>query len=541
MKLESIEVPALNRFASDYINDQSSAQFFDYSFRDPDVYRKRSAHLDSRTFFRTELAECIRDYMEDFPQSDETVYSLEKLKDSRSTVVIGGQQAGLLTGPLYSIHKIISIIKLAREQEKQLGRPVVPVFWIAGEDHDFLEVNHVYTESGDAMKKISYPEMPADKRMVSDIEFDKEQMVQWVKKVFGQFGERRYTKDMLAFVLDSVRESRTVTDMFSHLVMELFKQDGLLIIDSAFPGLRKLEKPMFRKIIERQSDITMSVLSQQQKIAEAGYSQAISMEPNAANLFYYYNHERLLLEYDRREEVFIDKTGTVSFTCGELLVELEQFPERFSNNVVTRPIMQEWLFPTLAFIGGPGEISYWGELQAAFRLCGLNMPPLVPRLNITLLEASIEAELDNLGLAAGKVIQSGIRQELSAYWENAIEDGIGDLAAEAREWLTGQYEKIASRIDGLDKGMTVLARKNLEYHLHQIDFLERKTEQRIQDRHRVVLDRYERVERHLHPNGAVQERTWNIFHYLNSYGPGLIRGLLELDYTFDGRHFAVKI
>ena len=147
MEMINLSLPATNRFATDYLAGVPEIQrFFHYRYQHSADYQARLIELNKRTFMRKELAECIEKYMERFPSSTEVKMSLEKLKKENSAVIIGGQQAGILTGPLYSIHKVISIIALARQKEKELNIPIVPIFWIAGEDHDFQEVNHIYLE-----------------------------------------------------------------------------------------------------------------------------------------------------------------------------------------------------------------------------------------------------------------------------------------------------------------------------------------------------------------------------------------------------------
>ncbi|HEY4553526.1 MAG TPA: bacillithiol biosynthesis cysteine-adding enzyme BshC, partial [Bacillaceae bacterium] len=342
MVLESIAVPATNRFASLYIDQQDPVKdFFHYPITD-EVFALRHTDLMERDFNREGLAQCIRNYMKRFPVSDKTNFSLEKLASPKSAVVIGGQQAGLLTGPLYTIHKIISIIKLAEEQEREMGVPVVPVFWIAGEDHDFLEINHVYTENQKKLRKISYPELPYEKVMASDFRYDKEKMHKWIDLVVEHLGEREHTKETMHFLHAAAEKGETVTDMFSYIIMALFKEYGLLVIDSADRQLRKLEVPLFQELIDKAEILTETVLNQQELIVKHGFGRAIELDQHASNLFYYDGNERLLLEWDPAHNRFMTKNGEHSFSKAELQDILTHHPERFSNNVVTRPLMQEW-------------------------------------------------------------------------------------------------------------------------------------------------------------------------------------------------------
>ncbi|MBS4193887.1 bacillithiol biosynthesis cysteine-adding enzyme BshC [Lederbergia citri] len=542
MELESIVIPATNDFASLYIEQKEPVKgFFHYDITENTVFEKRCRDLMSRNIDRAGIARVIENYMEKFPQSNKTILSLEKMRNEHSVVVIGGQQAGLLTGPLYSIHKIISIIKLAEEQERKLDRPVVPIFWIAGEDHDFLEINHVYAEAGQSLKKISFAGNNDEKKMTSHIYYNKDEMHQWVNTVFTHFGEKVHTKQLLSSLHSAIMQYDSITDLFSYIVMSLFKDYGLLIIDSADPALRRLEEPFFSRLIDQNVELSQAVLSQQKEIGSYGFKKAIEMEESAANLFYYLHNERILLDYDPQKDCFLSKKADFRMDNDSLQDLLRQKPENFSNNVVTRPLMQEWLFPTLAFIAGPGEIAYWGELKKAFEIVGNKMPPIIPRLNITFLEAALERDIHDLQLSIEDILKNGVTRNKALFLENVADKELQSILDDAKKYLEDQYDSIFKRLEESDRGLLPLARKNLSIHLNQLQFMEQKSNQSQEIKHQTILDKYSKIELHLLPNGAPQERIWNIFYYLNEMGEGFIHQLMEEAFVFDGTHKLIKI
>lgn len=542
MELESVDIPATNDFASLYIKQKEPVKgFFHYNITENAVFENRYEDVMKKKYNREELANCIDTYMKRFPHSKKIEESLSKLRDVSSTVVIGGQQAGLLTGPLFTIHKIISIIKLAEQQENLLGKPVVPVFWIAGEDHDFLEINHLFSESSNGMKKTSFTGMYDEKRMVSDIPYDQDQMLEWVNLIFEQFGERKHTKEMISLLQKAVQSYETFTDFFTYLVTYMFKDYGLLVIDSSNKQLRQLEKPYFSRLIEKNTEITSAVLSQQDVIKGNGFNLAMEIENSAANLFYYINNERILLDYDQTSQLFYSEKADLKFTKAELFDLLEQHPERFSNNVVTRPIMQEWLFPTLAFIAGPGEIAYWGELKGAFELLHNKMPPIIPRLNISFIEPAIERDVEELNLTLPHVIANGIDNERETFIRSVADDELTKITENVKEFLEAEYKGIYERVGEIDASLLPLAEKNLAFHLKQFNFLQNKVDLSIRSQHEVKINKYNRIGRHLSPDGSFQERIWNIFYYLNVHGEEFIHKLMELEFDFDGMHKMIKI
>lgn len=544
MEISHLSLPATNRFASNYLEQTADIQpFFHYKFNDTDSDWERISELKSRTFPREEIAAYIENFMSRFPTSPSVKNSLEKLKDEESVVVIGGQQAGILTGPLYTLHKVISIIKLAEQKEKELKIPVVPVFWIAGEDHDYQEVNHIFLPMDQKVDKWIYPERVQQKKMVSDIDLYKETCLSWAKNVIENFGETKHTRSILEFVEKQLAKSMTFVDFFAFIIMELFKDYGLLIVDSGDRQLRNLEKELFKKQIHHYDSITRALLEQQKEIEKKGFPITLDVSAEAANLFYYdqRTNERILLDFDRQKDQFVGKNGTITFTKEELLQLASDEPEKLSNNVVTRPLTQEWLFPTISFIAGPGEISYWAELKLVFEHFGIKLPPIVPRLNITLLDRTTETDLADLHLNLADVLSRGTDPEKQKFLESIKDQEVEALFLEAKEQLLKHYHLIEAKTEEVDKGLLPLLKKNESLVLKQIDFMEKKLEDSITLQHEVVLNKFARVDLALRPDGFPQERVWNVFYYLNQYGLTLVKDLMELPFIFDGSHKVIKM
>lgn len=544
MEMLNLSLPAANRFATDYLAGSAELQsFFHYNFKNNDEYTHRLDELKNRTFMRNELADHIQSFMSRYAHSDKIRSNIEKLRQENSVAVIGGQQAGILTGPLYTIHKVISILKLAEQKEAELGVPVVPVFWIAGEDHDYQEVNHVYVMNNNKHEKWIYPEKNLEKKMISEVCINKDLCYSWVEEIIETYGETKHTKEVLSFALNSLKSAESFVDFFASIIMELFKDSGLLIVDSGNKELRKLEKEYFMKQMNNHLEITAAVLKQQQQTEAAGFPNMIDINENAANLFFYDEevNERILLQFDPESGSFTGKNGEVSFSFDELHEIANEFPEKLSNNVVTRPLMQEWLFPTLAFIGGPGEIAYWAELKLVFEHFGLKMPPLVPRLNITILERSIETDLEELNLDLKEVLISGTGQHELKFIDSLKDREVEELFENLKSMLAEQYSNVREKSNGIDPVLLPLLEKNEAILMKQISFMEGKIVEAVCRKHDHILRKFTRVENALRPGGSPQERVWNPFFYLNKYGLSFVSDLLGLHFEFDGSHKIIKM
>ncbi|PGY10876.1 bacillithiol biosynthesis cysteine-adding enzyme BshC [Bacillus sp. AFS031507] len=544
MEILNLSLPATNRFASNYLEQSTEIEpFFHYRYNELTDDVKRVSELSNRSFPRIEVAEHIESFMKQFPSSEAVIKSVDKLKTNNSLVVIGGQQAGILTGPLYSIHKVISIIKLAEQKEEQLGVPVVPVFWIAGEDHDFQEVNHVFVPVNRKVDKWTYPERVVNKKMVSDIQLNKESCLAWVNNLIENFGETEHTNTLLEFAKEQISISTTFVDFFANIIMELFKDYGLLIVDSGNREFRLLQKEFLKSQILHHEAITNKLLEQQREIGKNGFPITLDAGEENANLFYYDQKmsERILLEYDRGNDRFVGKNGTLAFTREQLVVLAEESPANLSNNVVTRPLMQEWLFPTVAFIAGPGEISYWAELKLVFEHFDMKMPPIVPRLNITILDRSVETDVAELHLNLAEVLSFGTDKGRHQFLEAIKDKEVESLFSITKDQLVKQYKQIEAKTAELDRGLLPLFKKNEGYLLKEIDFLKKKLDEAVRLKHDNMIKKYARVDLALRPDGFPQERVWNVFYYLNQYGLNFINDLMTGRFEFDGRHKVMKI
>ncbi|MGG1247086.1 bacillithiol biosynthesis cysteine-adding enzyme BshC [Bacillus spizizenii] len=539
MQLTELSIKNQNVFVQHYIDGKEDmSSFFDYSIHNKDMWGERLKDLSSRFFAREELAAYLSSYHNKFGSSA-MQSAIEKLKDPSSAAVVGGQQAGLLTGPLYTIHKIISIIVLAKEQEKQLQVPVIPIFWVAGEDHDLDEINFVHTseENGPVKKKL--PQSYWKKSSAASTSLDQEKCAEWIDDVFAAFEETDHTNALLDNVKRCLRESVTFTDFFELLIADLFQEEGLVLLNSGDPGIKKLETAMFQKILRENDELARAVSDQQAFMREAGYKPIIESGKEQANLFYEYEGERFLIEKDNGQ--FVVNELDFTWTMDELYTHMEEHPERFSNNVVTRPLMQEYLIPTLAFIAGPGEINYWGELKQAFAVMGFKMPPVMPRLNITILERHIEKKLLERNISLQDAIERGTENQRETYFEHQIPEEFTAVMDEAKSQIEAIHKAVRQEALKVDQSMEPLLLKNAAFIQDQLQFLERTVTKRIEEKEGYVLKDYERIQNSIKPLFAPQERIWNIMYYLNRYGPKFFTSFKNLPFSFQNQHQIVKL
>ena len=537
MKLEQIAIPVHNRVLTDYWREDADIHsFFTYPYEQAS-FRKRAEQIAGRDYKREALVKVIRSYMERFGVSERAAKHLTEL-EAGAPAVVGGQQAGIFTGPLYSVYKAITVILLANEQRQALGMPVVPIFWIAGEDHDLDEINHTFTIVDGNVKKRGYSKRSHKKTMASTTQIDHDEMERLIRTVFKDYGETVYTETLLTEVLNASRSSETFTDFFTTLMNRLFANYGLLMIDAAYGPFRQYESEYFERLVEKNEEIARAVTVQEGALEKAGYGKPIGATENNANLFYVKEGERFLLE--RQEGHFVNSSASLKLTREELLQTAQNEPEKLSNNVVTRPLMQEMALPVLAFVGGPGELAYWAALKPAFGLLDLEMPIFAPRLNISVVSRKIQPLLERHQLTFEKIVDGEATKEKERFIASIQDEEALAQVDAMEEALSAQYETLSAHLNRNDLQLEHVVQKNRSYHNKQFAYLKQKIKERTVERHNNVVLQFDLMNAELLPNGGLQERVYTPYQYLNQYGPSFVDDMMGLPLVVGPQHFLVK-
>lgn len=539
MQIKPVQLHNQSQFITDYRNQHASVmKYFDYSPNEN--FTTRVNDLKERNFNREQLTNVLHTVNRQWDAPESTMRNIERLKQEKSVVVIGGQQAGLLTGPMYTINKIISIIQLAKQQEAALQIPVIPVFWIAGEDHDFAEMNHIFLSEPPKMHKYKLPQQVLDKSSVSHIEIDETESKRWVDQLFEQLKETQYTKDLYQTILRCLEKSTTYTDFFARVIFQLYQEEGLVLIDSAHPEVRRMESSHFLQMIENQPAISAGVYDASLQIKQDGYTISLDVEEQDAHLFYHVNNERVLLTKNQQGD-WVGKQNQVRLTTGELVDIARKNPESLSNNVVTRPLMQELLFPTLAFIGGPGEISYWSVLKPAFHILNMNMPPVVPRLSFTYIERNIEKALDRYQISVEQAINEGVTEKKTDWLTAKSNPSIKKVAEDVKSTIEEAHQPLRDIARSLGADLGDLADKNLFYLNRDVDYLQDRLIKVLEQKYAKELYEFDLINNTLHPEGGLQERIWNPLPWINEYGTDFIKYITSQSCSFDRNHYLVYI
>jgi len=545
MRIETIPQIHSNPLANDYIqgSPRLSGRYHGHP-RDEAAWASRLEYLARKPLAadRGQLADALVAYNRNVANHEAALRHAELLRSPDTVVVIGGQQPGLFSGQLLVIYKAITIIRQAREAEQRLGRRVVPVFWIAGEDHDIAEVDHIHVLRPDlSVHKLQLARSDQERISISHRPILREQWEQAIRSLAGELPDTDAKAGYIRQLSAICEESRTLSEAFARILAWLFGPAGLVLIDSAHPSIRSLETAMWKQLIASNDQLREAYVRAAEELAAAGYTPQADVHPDGANLFYYHQGKRLLLY--RKGEAYADRQGLVALSQDQLLAIAEQEPEQLSNNVLTRPLMQDYLFPVLAAVLGPGEIAYWGQLKEAFETLDMRLPLLVPRACYTLLEPSDQKTMERFGLTIEDALYR-LREKRDAWLGSQETFDVERAFADVEAAVRSAYEPLIASAGKVSPVMKALGETNLARIIEQVHYYRGRIEKEIAGKHEVGLRQFDRLGASLMPTGVPQERVYNVFAYLNRYGEGWLEHLLHqhqpdpLDYR---HHYVVYL
>jgi len=489
-------------------------------------FERRAAYLDSRNYSRESLADALQTYHTHLGASSETQRMIEELRQKETLVVITGQQAGILTGPLYTLYKAMTTIRLAQEQREKLGRPVVPVFWIAGEDHDWLEIRETYILNSEG--KVATCRLPGDGGGQS---VGNQPVPAWEKiedQLRGAMPDSEFRSSVLKQCKQFIEQAENLTQWFALTLQWLVKRWGLIFFDPLLPEFKRLAAPMYEQILKMHSDVRVALTNRTEEWIKLGFKAQIQLTGEEVNLFLSVPERRLIQHVDQKFYIKGQEDPLDLDAINELLV---QAPERFSPNVVTRPIIQEFLFPTLAYVPGPGELNYWAQLGEVFDTLGFIMPILYPRLSVVVLTASWQKSLIKEALTLEDVYRGLEKQR-----ERCVRERDDQHIDERIQRLRLQVEKAYAELEPL-KEIHVnvqdwLVRNEAKVYF-QLDYLKKKVWQAQRKRCREELIRLQELEDGITPNHSRQERVLNPLSFVARYGLSFVDRIAELSMTGD--------
>ena len=516
------------RYLTDY---PSVAEFFPWNFRDIASYGKVLQAVSLDISHREVLASVLEEQNTAFGSGRRALEAIALLKKPTTYAVVTGQQVGLFGGPLYTIFKTLTAVRLAESlKAKYPYNDFVPVFWLEGEDHDFPEMNHVSVlDAENRAVRIEYlhGETLPDRNLgpVGEIPFNAS-LTATFAALEGALPKTEFTAPLLQDLNSCYAEGKTFNQAFVSWMNRIFPDQGVVFLSANHPRLKRLLVPMLLKEIHEFPKTSQLVITQSAELEKRFHAQ---IKAKSINLFFFHKGGRYLIE---PRETDYSLRGTRHFIPKEELPRLAQEqPELFSTNVILRPIAQDTLLPTVAYIGGPSEIAYHAQLGPVYREFGIPQPVLYPRASASLIEERLRRAMEKYGLelveffedanrVTAKVVEQISEVKLDQIFTSTakrMHDSLSELRFGLKEvdpTLLAALEGVTSKIDinlGVLKEKAMAAQKR---------------------RNESAVRQIERAANGLLPNGGLQERELSVVHYINKYGPEAFRRVVsELDIT----------
>ena len=517
-----VAVPSGAAVVRDYVAGEAAAvDLYGGHFESLDRYRSKAAEVDRR--FDRVARERAAQAMEAVPGTDPE--RLGRFVSERGYVVTTGQQPGLFGGPLYSIYKALTAVRLAERLEAELERPVLPLFWIASEDHDWAEVDHTWLVGVDNelhRLEVAAPEPDVHHplhriRLGPDIE---QRVAELAAHLPGT--------DLSASWVDAVREAyprgATLPGAFASLLRRCLEGSGLYVTDAAHAVVKAASATTLAQELERGEELERILTRRVAELENAGYGVQVPILPGGSNLFLEgpAGRERLY----RQDGSFRLHTSGLALSAEDVRARLAQEPDTVSPNVLLRPVVESVVFPTLAYVGGPGELAYFAQLSGYFEALGVEMPVVHPRFGATPVESKIRKVLDKFGLDV-PALERPFHELAAEIARDEVPDGVRKALGELRGGVARGTAELQKQTDAVDPTLRGPVQHVRSHAFDAIDDLEKKLLQAIKRENEIALAQLEKARLHLFPLGKPSERVQSPLYYLARYGDGFVQALLE--------------
>jgi bacillithiol synthase len=515
------QIPRTSRLFNDFLyNFDRVSRFYQPSGLDVSALVARAPKVAAQTFSRDAVADALADQNALAGASDMTFANIERLRQKDSVVVITGQQAGLFTGPLYTVFKALTAIKLA-EHLRAHGLNVVPMFWVASEDHDFEEVNHTRLINREGqLVTITYAGCsPKEGKPVGHVKLN-EKISENIDQMVAALPESEFMPRLVEDLRDSYKAGANFADAFGKMMIKLFGKFGVVLINPLDDRLKAVAGEIYAGAMSNAPEFASRLLNATAQLEASGYHAQVYASASAAPLFMLDEGRRTAMT--RRDDGrFYLKGSEKSFGAAELLETVRRCPSCFSPNVTLRPIVQDFLLPTLAYIGGPAEIAYFAQLRPNYGLLNRVDPVALPRASFTLIEKRHAKTMSKYDIKFTDLF-AGFEEVMKMVVERSLDQNIATVFDETEKVFDDQLDKLNASLTALDSTLADALKGGREKILYQLHNLRTRFVHNRGKRDETTRQQIERLFAALYPNKNLQEREINVFYFLARYGYELI-------------------
>jgi len=528
------DIPGHQNLFLDYLYEFENVKvFYSRNFRNKEGYIPHFEKLsDSKHIDREQLVKIIEEQYSGFSASNKTLKNIQSLKSRNTLTVVTGQQIGILGGPMYTIYKTITAIKLAAQLSAQYeDYNFVPVFWMESDDHDFEEIRSInIIDNSNNNVKIEYNyDFPTDENhgSVGDITI-RDTINTFFEEIEKGLRKTEYTEEILKLIKSFYSPLKTFKEAFKDLCFKLFDEQGLIIFDPQDSRVKELLKPIFVNEIDNFRNHSEKLIKTSAKLEEFYHAQ-VKVRP--INLFMSYPRSEGSSEKGRyliepTENGLRLKNRRIKFSFEEVITLIRTSPELFSPNVLLRPICQDFLFSTAFYIGGPSEVCYFAQLMPLYELFEINPPIIYPRSSATLIEKGIHQILDKYKITLNDVfVKRDSIPDRVIYSLSTLD--IEKKFNTSKMEFNKIFDELKNSISDLDIANSDLPEKYRIKILSSYDELLAKSLESRKRKYEIVVRQTQKAISNLVPGNNLQERELNFIYFANKYGMSFINYLFD--------------
>jgi bacillithiol biosynthesis cysteine-adding enzyme BshC len=545
LRVETIpfeRIPHQSRLFLDYLKDPVALRrFYPSAIRFHHELPQRVPEvLSAYEVNRSAVCDALETMNRRWQAPDETLRNIELLRDEDCIAVVSGQQAGLFTGPLYTIYKALAAVKLAGCL-RQRNTKAVPVFWIAAEDHDFAEVATVEFISRDCqLNRVSVSEsVHQDGQPVGHVILD-DSIVGIVDELFELLPASEFASEMKALVLNAWTPGRGFVESFARMMTALLGRYGLIFLDPLDPSLKQLAAPLYSAAARQAPEIASAIEQRSKELEDAGYHAQVTATANSFPLFLHDNSGARRALTRTADGKYRAKDLDKAYSAEELAQLAIQHPERFSPNVTLRAVVQDYLLPTIAYPGGSSEIAYFAQTAEVYRVLGRPATPILPRSSLTMMERHAGRVLERYNLSLEDFFE-GIDPVIKRVVEEHLGVKTAKLFAKSEEHINQELDRLRGELQAIDPtlaGALDTGRKKINY---QLEGLRTRFVRAQMSRDEAAHRQLQRAFEQLYPNKELQERHINITSLLARHGTYVIEWIYNAINLSSDEHQVIKL
>ena len=523
------QIPHTTRLFADFLAYSPNVQpFYPRSPYFADWMKEEAARISYDDARRAQVTAILKQQNQSWGASARTLSNLERLGKGAAAVVTG-QQVGLFGGPMFAIYKALTAVKLA-EEASAAGVEAVPVFWLATYDHDLAEVNHVSLPAADgALRVLTTSSHDVPGAPVSAVRFA-EEIIPVAEQAVQLLGE----SEAAEFLKECYRPGETLGSAFARLYARIFADWGVIVLDASDPELARVSVPIYRAAVARAAELSSALLKQGAALEAAGYHQQVKVTESSVLLFTTRNGARVPIQRrenaDSGEFVIDGEAAGEKLSRVELISQIEAHPEQFSPNVLLRPVVQDYLLPTLAYTGGAAEAAYFAQAAAVYKSLSGRVTPVVPRFSATVVEPKVQRLLEKHGLTVTDVFAGPeeLRREIASHSLPADLQAAFDTA---RQSFDANFGVVKDKLEKLDRTLVDAAETSRSKMQHQLEKLYAQAARAEALKGELVTRHAALLSQSLYPDKGLQERAIGGIYFLARYGKEFLHELYGAIHT----------